>query len=202
MMHMPRKIVLASGSETRAALLTNAGVSFGVVRPRIDEAAIRAGLEHEDARPRDIADTLAEFKGRKVAGKYRDALVIGCDQVLDFNGEVLSKAATRQGMEQQLRALRGTTHRQISAVVVFQDGQPMWRHVGVAKVTMRNFSDGYLGRYLERNWEETRHCVGGYMLEGEGARLVSHLEGGYFTVLGLPLLALLSYLSQQGAIDA
>ncbi|MFT7058985.1 MAG: septum formation protein, partial [Pseudorhodobacter sp.] len=168
---------------------------------RIDEEAIRAGLEAEDATPRDIADTLAEMKARKIADKVSGAVVIGCDQVLDFKGRSWGKPATPQAARAQLLALRGQRHQLLSAVVLYYDGQPQWRHVGTVRLTMRDFSDAWLEGYLSRNWESLRHSAGGYMLEEEGVRLFSAVEGDYFTVLGLPLLPLLGYLGQRGFIQ-
>jgi septum formation protein len=194
-------IILASSSETRLRLLRAAGLPVSAQPARIDEEAIRAGLEAEDATPRDIADTLAEMKARKIADKVSGAVVIGCDQVLDFKGRSWGKPATPQAARAQLLALRGQQHQLLSAVVLYYDGQPQWRHVGTVRLTMRDFSDAWLEGYLSRNWESLRHSAGGYMLEEEGVRLFSAVEGDYFTVLGLPLLPLLGYLGQRGFIQ-
>lgn len=197
---MAKPIILASGSEIRQTLLRNAGVDIVAKPARIDEQAIRAALEDEGASPRDVADTLAEFKARRVAEKHPEALVIGCDQVLELRGEVLSKPADRNDAVKQLRALRGNRHKLLSAAVIYDDAMPVWRHVGEVRLTMRPFSDSYLHDYLDRNWDSVRHSVGCYKLEEEGVRLFSRVEGDYFTVLGLPLLELLSYLTLNGTL--
>jgi septum formation protein len=167
---------------------------------RLDEDTIRVALEAEGATPRDIADTLAEMKARKIGEKTPGAIVIGCDQVLDFKGRAWGKAPTIDAARLQLRSLRGQTHRLLSAMVLYHEGQPQWRHIGEARLTMRNFSDEWLEGYLSRNWESLRHSAGGYLLESEGVRLFSAVEGDYFTVLGLPLLPLLGYLGERGFI--
>ncbi len=195
------EIILASGSHVRKKLLTNAGLSFRAQPARIDEDAIKAALAAENATPRDIADALAEFKARKVAEKHPGAVVIGTDQVLEFQGGILSKPASRDAVSEQLRALRGQQHRLLSAVVVYEDAEPVWRHVGQVRLTMRDVSDGFLNAYLDRNWPGIGDSVGGYKLEEEGIRLFSRVEGDYFTVLGLPLLDLLGFLAQKGVID-
>ena len=199
---MADPIILASSSEIRATLLRNAGVPFTTEKPRVDEEMIRASLEAEKASPRDIADFLAEAKARKVSLKANGALVIGCDQVLDFDGTVMSKPADPSECLAQLTALRGKTHRLLSAAVIYKDGEPLWRHVGVVRLTMREFSDDYLSDYVVRNWESVRWSVGGYKLEEEGVRLMSRIEGDYFNVLGLPMIELLNYLTVRGALPA
>lgn len=198
---MTDRIILASGSETRQALLRNAGVKFETSIARIDEQSIRAALEAENASPRDIADALAEFKAQKVAMKAPGALVIGCDQTLDLDGKVLSKPTSSGAAIEQLHGLRGKTHKLFSAVVIYENAKPIWRHVGRVDLEMRDLSDSYIENYVDRNWQSIRHSVGSYKLEEEGVRLFSRIGGDYFVVLGLPLLELLSYLSKRGILE-
>lgn len=199
---MPHDIILASGSEIRAQLLRNAGVEFRIEKPRLDEEMLRRGLEAEDLSPRDIADGLAEAKAMKVSGKYPDSLVIGCDQVLDFAGKVFSKPETPDEAREQLKALRNNRHTLLSAAVIYHEGRPIWRHVGMVRLMMRDFSDSYLEDYLDRNWESIRWSVGSYKLEEEGVRLFSRIDGDYFNVLGLPLVELLNYLAVRGDLKS
>ncbi|WP_226780006.1 Maf family protein [Oceaniglobus trochenteri] len=199
---MTRPLILASSSSIRRQLLQNAGLTFETLPARVDEDAIRASLLAEEATPRDVADALAQFKARKVSEKRPEAMVIGCDQVLDFKGTILSKPADAQEVAAQLRALAGQGHRLLSAAVIYDEGKPVWRHVGVVQMQMRPLSDGFIDDYVSRNWESIRHSVGGYKLEEEGARLFSRVQGDYFTVLGLPLLDLLSYLTLRGILSS
>ncbi len=199
---MTRPLILASTSAIRLQLLVNAGVKVTAQPARVDEDSIKSSLLAENAKPRDVADALAEMKARKLADRNPDLLVLGCDQVLDFKGEIINKPDSLDQAKDQLRSLRGKTHTLLSAAVLYDRGQPIWRHIGQAKLTMRDFSDGYLDDYLTRNWPGVRHSVGGYMLESEGVRLFDQIEGDYFTILGLPLLPLLSYLASRGFIDA
>lgn len=200
--HMPDPMILASASTSRARLLRDAAVAFEVVAARIDEESLKAALLAEAASPRDIADALAEMKARRVSARRPDAVVIGSDQVLDDGTTILSKPATPKEARAQIRALSGRTHQLISAVVLYQGGAPIWRHAGTARMTMRDISDRYLDDYVDRNWGRIRHSVGGYLIEEEGVRLFSRIEGDLFTVQGLPLLELLSYLSLRGIVPA
>lgn len=196
----PRRFLLASSSAIRLSLLQNAGLDVVPQAPRVDEETIRQALESEGAQPRDIADTLAEMKARKIAERHLDALVLGCDQVLEFDRRVWAKPETVDDARVQLQQMRGQTHRLLSALVLYDRGEPVWRHVGRADLTMRSFSNIWLEDYLSRNWDSIRHSVGCYKLEEEGVRLFSRIEGDYFTILGLPLLPLLSYLEARGFI--
>jgi septum formation protein len=142
------------------------------------------------------------MKARKLADRHPDAVVIGCDQVLEFQGDVWAKPESPDAARAQLRALRGQTHRLFSAVVLYDRAEPVWRHMGEVRLTMRAFSDDWLDGYVTRNWDEIQHCVGGYQLESEGMRLFAAVDGDYFSVLGLPLVPMLNYLGQRGFIPA
>ena len=198
---MTAHIVLASGSEIRAQLLRQAGIEFDIVVPRLDEDAIKTALLAEQAAPRDIADALAEAKARKISGKHPGQMVLGCDQVLDFDGRLLSKPVSPEDALAQLKEMRGKRHMLLSAAVIYRDGQPIWRHVGQVRLLMRNASDAYLDGYVDRNWDSIRHAVGAYKLEEEGVRLFTTIDGSYFNVLGLPLMELINYLGLQGVIE-
>ncbi|NOD96550.1 septum formation protein Maf [Ruegeria sp. HKCCD6228] len=194
-------IFLASGSAIRAQLLENAGVPFVVQTARVDEETAKRALLAENASPRDIADTLAEMKARKVSEKNPGTMVLGCDQVLDFDGQLMSKPETPEQALAQLKAMRGKRHMLLSAAVIYQNAEPVWRHVGQVRLRMRASSDAYLKDYVARNWDSIRHAVGGYKLEEEGVRLFATIDGDYFNVLGMPLLELLNFLAVKGVID-
>ena len=198
---MSRPLLLASASSIRLQLLHQAGLEAAAQPARIDEATIRDALLAEHAKPRDIADALAEMKARKLAEKNPTALVLGCDQVLALKDQLFSKPESIEEARQQLVLLRGQTHQLISALVLYDQGKPIWRHVATASLTMREVSDSYLDAYLARNWHSIQHSVGGYKLEEEGILLFTALVGDYFTILGLPLLPLLGFLATRDFID-
>lgn len=192
--------VLASTSPIRLQLLRSAGLEVEAVAPRVDEATARRALLAEAAKPRDIADALAEMKARKIADRRPGDLILGCDQVLEHNGALWSKPESPEEARAQLRQLRGGSHRLFSAVVACENAEPVWRHVAEARLTMHPISDAYLDDYVARNWDSIRHSVGGYKIEEEGVRLFSAITGDHFTILGLPLLPLLAWLGTRGMI--
>ena len=195
-------LVLASGSATRAAMLRAAGLSFEVEVPRVDEEALKAALLAEERPARDVADALAEMKAARVSGRRPGALAIGSDQTLSCDGRLFSKPKTPEEAREQIGALMGRTHRLHSAAVICRDGEPLWRHVSEARLTMGRLSEAWLDGYVARNWDSIRHSVGGYRIEEEGVRLFARIEGDHFTILGMPLLPLLQFLSARGSIPS
>jgi septum formation protein len=198
---MSGAIILASKSQARTAVLKGAGVPFEVAVAGVDEDAVKTAMLAEGATPRDVADALAELKAVKIS-RGRPGFVIGADQTLEFEGGLYDKAETLDAARDRLKLLRGKPHRLHSAVVVAQDGAPIWREVVSATLTMRDFSDGFLEDYLVAEGEHALGSVGCYRLEGPGAQLFAKIEGDYFAILGLPLLGLLDLLRRHGAVAA
>lgn len=190
--------ILASGSQTRADMLTNAGVSFEIDPARVDEDAVKAALVADGAPPRDIADALADLKARAVAMRRPQDMVLGADQILVCDGKLFSKANTVDDAAATLKALSGKTHQLISAAVIYEGGQPIWRAVDTVKLTVRPLSDDFIKGYLDAIGDAAFWSVGAYQIEGRGAQLFTRVDGDHFTVLGLPLFALLDFLRRRG----
>lgn len=193
-------LTLASGSAIRATLLRNAGLEIAVQPARIDEDSLRESLAAEGASAHDQADALAEHKALKVARRMPEGLVLGCDQILECDGRIHTKPETPDDARAQLDALRDRTHRLHTAAVLYAQGQPVWRHVSTPRLTMRAFSDAFRDAYVTAHWDDIRHCVGCYQIEGAGIRLFSQIEGDLFAIQGLPLLELLTILTQRQEI--
>jgi septum formation protein len=197
--HSARPIVLASASRARRELLAAAGIPFTVEPANVDEPAVRRSLAVETS-PVAVAEVLARSKAEDVGARHRDSVVIGADQVLAFGDEILAKPGDEKGARATLLKLRGKTHELHSAVAFAEGGDIVWAHTGTARLTMRDFSDEFLEEYLVRAGDRIGASVGAYELEGPGVQLFERIEGDYFTILGLPLLAVLGELRTRGVI--
>lgn len=193
-------MILASGSKARLEMLCAAGVEMQAHPARIDEQAVKAAMLHDQAPPRDIADALAELKARRVSSRFPGELVLGADQVLVCDGVLYDKATSMEEAHQALLSLCGKVHQLISAAVIVKDEDPVWRHIGTARLNMRPFTETFLESYLAAFGEDALSSVGAYHLERLGAQLFSRIEGDYFTILGLPLLEVLGFLRARGEL--
>jgi len=193
-------LILASASQARAEMLTAAGVEVTTAPARVDEESIKSAMLSEGAPPRDVADKLAEMKALRISSRNPGDLVLGADQVLVHHDKILSKADDMNAARAQLKSLAGDKHQLISAAVIALDGAPIWRHIGQASLHMRPFTEAFLDQYLQDIGDLALTSVGCYHLEGRGAQLFSRVDGDYFTILGLPLLAVLGFLRARGVL--
>lgn len=193
-------LVLASGSAARRAMLDQVGVEFSVDPPDIDEGVLKTRLAGRGAG--DVALALAGAKAVAVSGRRPGALVLGSDQILELDGTLMDKAGDLEGARTRLRRLRGRTHSLHSAAALARNGEVIWSGVDRAEMTMRPYTDAFLERYLAAEGGQLLGSVGCYRLEGPGAQLFERVEGDFFTVLGLPMWAVLAELRRLGAIAA
>ena len=195
------ELILASKSPFRSALLKNAGIAFSTASAEVDERAVEAPLYETGATPEEVAQVLAEAKALDVSEKNPGAVVIGCDQTLSLGDKIFHKPADMEAARRQLLKFSGMTHQLNSAVVLAKDGKTLWRHVSIARMTMRDLDPGFVGRYLGRVGDTVLSSVGAYQVEGPGIQLFEKIDGDYFTIVGLPLLPLLDELRKEKLID-
>jgi septum formation protein len=193
-------LVLASKSAVRRAIIEAVGIPLEVAPADIDERAVEARAATGSAS--DAAALLAREKARVGAGRVAGRFVVGADQTLALGKTRFTKPVDRVTAREQLRSLSGRTHELHSAVALARDGRVVFSHVDTARLTMRSLSDRFLDRYLDVAGETVTKSVGGYQLEGLGSHLFERVEGDYFTILGLPLFALLGCLRREGCLAA
>lgn len=195
-------LILASGSRVRATLLRQAGLDFDIRPASVDEDEVKHSLRAEGATPQRAAEALAELKAKRVSEPGDMSFVIGCDQMLSCGDAWFDKPVDRAAARRQLLALRGRTHYLHAAVAVARGNGIVWRHTQSAGLRMRNFSEEFLDAYLAQTGDAILSSVGGYQLESLGVQLFESIEGDYFTILGLPLLALLDFLRANKVMRA
>jgi septum formation protein len=197
-----RELVLASTSPFRRRMLEAAGLSFRVVPPEVDEAALKERFPNGNSKPAAVAEALARAKAEAVSALMPEAVVIGADQALAFAGSILSKPKDVAAARRQLEQLRGKMHSLLTAVALAVHGKCVWSHVDTATLMMRLFSDGFLDRYIAEGGERLCRMVGAYEIEGRGIQLFERVEGDIFGIVGLPLFPLLAELRKRGAIHS
>ncbi len=196
------RLILASASAARQAMLAQAGLTFDVEPAAVDEDAVKASLRAEGETAQAAATALAQLKAERISARHPDAVVIGADQILVAPERWFDKPRDRAEAAEQLRQLRGRAHELATAAVVVRAGQRLWHGVATPKLTMRPFSDAALEAHLDAMGLAVTSTVGAYAIEGPGVGLFTRIDGDYFAILGLPLLPLLGFLRQHGAIAA
>jgi septum formation protein len=191
-------LILASASGARAHLLAAAGISFDAMPALIDEESRRVEWVRSGKEISGLACALAQEKALTVAEAHPDRIVLGADQLLVLEGKPIGKRSTSADARLLLRLLRGRTHELITAAVLVKGGRVLWQHSEVCRLAMRDFSDSFLDEYVSKASGALTGSVGGYELEGLGIQLFERVDGDYFSVLGLPLLPLLSQLRVLG----
>ena len=196
-------LILASQSASRRAMLEAAGVRHDAIPAHVDEEATKIALKADNAPPRAIADALAELKAIKVSQRHPGRLVLGSDSMVAFeDGTTLDKPESREQAAEHLRLMSGRRHDLVSAAVIAENGQPIWRVVDRAKMIVRTLSETFIDQYLDAEWPAIAGCVGCYRIEGPGVQLFSRIEGSQFTVLGMPLIPVLDYLRTRGVLTS
>ena len=189
-------LILASQSTMRRRILNAARIDAQFMSPQIDEENITKSLIAVQALPRDIADTLAEHKALKISRKNLDSWVIGCDQILVFEGEVFGKPVSPEALKDTLSRFSGQTHSLVTANVIYKNGKPQWRHVSISQLSMRIITATEIDTYIEAHWPVVKHSAGGYHFE-RTPDLFSSVRGNWFDIMGLSIDPILSFLNQN-----
>ncbi len=201
MVSISPRLVLASKSISRRQILENAGIPFDWVDADVDEDHIKKLGLADHLSPEDIALRLAHAKAEQVFNDNADTLVLGCDQILVCDGNIYDKPTNIAEARAHLTHFRGRTHTLISAMTILQSNEKPWQFIDRATLTVRNMSDAFLDEYLQSEGDSILSSVGAYRLESRGIQLFDDIVGNYFTILGLPLLPLLSELRRRGGLD-
>lgn len=191
-------LILASKSASRRAMLDASGVGYESIPADVDERGLEAGLA--GAAPEAIALALAEAKALAVSQAHPESLVLGSDSLVEVAGRRFDKPASRDNAAEHLRFFSGKVMQLHSAAALARDGAVIWRHAAVAKLHVRGLSDSFIHSYLDREWPAVAGCVGVFRIEDRGVQLFEAIEGDHFTVLGMPLLAVLGALREHGEL--
>ena len=192
---MLNKIILASKSKVRKDILDKNSIKCVVVPSNVDEDPVKESLLKEQASSEIVSKNLAELKANKVSMKKTDEIVLGADSVIDLEGELISKPESRKEAMEILRKLNGKSHFLISSVCISKNGSMIWNYTDKAKLTMKNFSDDELKKYLSKISDETLYAYNVYQIEGEGRSLFEKIEGDENTIMGLPVKRIKEYIS-------
>ena len=192
--------ILASGSQIRRQILDGAAIGFSVIKPDVDEAAIKAA--RSELSPAEMALVLGQAKAEAVSRDQPGALVLGADQTMELDGRLLDKLPDAALARDRLIAMRGRAHQLHSGLTLCRDGETVWQYGQTSTLHVRAFSDEFLDHYLAHAGFALTASVGAYAYEGLGAQLFEKVEGDYYAILGLPLLPLLAALRDQGVLPA
>ena len=191
---MLNKIILASKSKVRKEILDKNNIQSIVEPSNVDEDIVKISLINEKASPEIISKNLAELKANKISMKKTDEIVLGADSVIDLQGELISKPESRQEAMKILKKLNGKSHFLISSVCISKNGTMIWNYTDRAKLTMKNFSEDELKKYLSKISDEALYAYNVYQIEGEGRNLFSTIEGDEDTIMGLPVKKIKEYI--------
>lgn len=195
------EIILASASQYRITLLKNAGIEFASYPADIDERAVEKPLLESGMNAEDIAQILAQSKADDISTKNPGAWIIGCDQTLSLDGQILHKPKSMEDARRRLLALSGKTHQLNSAISLIHDNENMWSHMAISNITFRKLDPGFIGRHLASVGNIALSSVGAYQIEGLGVQLMEKIDGDFFSIMGLPLIPLLAALRSHNLID-
>ncbi len=196
-MTINKKIILASKSKIRADILKNAGIDFIIDSSTVDEDSIKNSLLSEGSDTITISQALADLKAQNRSILWPNYLILGADQILEFDGRIYSKPIDENDIKTRLKIFSGKNHKLFTSVSIVLDQEVIWKNVTVSVLKMRNLTEKFINKYLDTVGDNATNSVGGYQIEGMGIQLFEKIEGDYFAILGLPILPILGYLRDR-----
>jgi septum formation protein len=187
-------LVLASGSSARRDMLMAAGIPVETIPSGVDERAVETPLLAQGAPPQGVASALACAKALAVSTRQPGRIVLGSDQLLTCDGETLHKPADLVGAKARLARLSGRAHELHSAFALLRDGIVLAEGAVTVRLTVRVLTPAFIDAYLGAIEESTLASVGAYRMEELGAQLFDSVAGDHFTIMGMPLFAVLAAL--------
>ena len=191
---MLNKIILASKSKVRKEILDKNNISSEAKPSNVDEDVVKESFIKEMASPEIISKNLAELKANKVSLNQLDQIVLGADSVIDLDGELISKPESREEAFDILKKLNGRKHYLISSVCISKNGSMIWNYTDKAELTMKEFTDNDLKKYLSKITDKALYAYNVYQIEGEGRNLFLSIKGDENTIMGLPVRKIKEYL--------
>jgi len=188
-----KDLILASSSGIRKIILEKHNFNILVHAPNVDEEEIKKSLLQENAKPKEVAETLARLKAVKVSGKYKDQIVLGADQVLSLEGRIFGKPKDKKVAKFILQQLNNREHELINSICLAKNGSSIWSYTESSFLKMKKFDDLYLDEYINNISDDILQRYGVYQIEDEGRKLFSEIKGDDFSIMGMPIDALINY---------
>ena len=190
------KIILASKSGVRKQILDKYKIENEVIVSNVDEDEVKESLLAEGAKPSIISKNLAEIKSIKVSNKIPDCLVLGADSVVSLKNELINKPKSRSEAFLILKKLNNSVHHLISSVCISKNGSMIWNYTDYSELKLKNLSDEYLNKYLNKIKTETLLSYGVYQIEADGLELFEYVKGDKDSIMGLPIKEIINYINQ------
>jgi len=188
-----KDLILASSSGIRKVILEKHNFNILVHAPNVDEEEIKKSLLQENATPKEVAETLARLKAVKISGNYKDQIVLGADQVLNLEGRIFNKPKDKKVAKFILKQLNNREHELISSICLAKNGSSIWSYTESSFLKMKKFDDLYLDEYLNNISDDILQRYGVYQIEDEGRKLFAEIKGNDFSIMGMPVDALINY---------
>jgi septum formation protein len=188
-----KDIILASASGIRLKILKDYGFNVRAIPAGIDEDEIKNSLLNDRFTSFDISRALAETKAKKISIKFMNEMVLGADQVLDFQGKIFNKPENMESALNLMQKLNGNIHFLFSSICLSKNNAVIWMHTEKVILKMKKLSDKFIKNYLDKVGLEIIKQYGVYQIEGQGKELFEQIQGDEYSVMGMPIKQLMNY---------